>query len=87
MQKLFIKIDAESPDGQMVKCETQIKANCTAMMGASVLANIIKQDDNFREMVIEALALCATGKDLSEKVSDEEYYAKTGKNPDSDIEL
>lgn len=73
MQKFYLKIDAESPDGEAVKCETQIKVQCTEEVAASVLANIIRQDNNIRKLFAQAMLMCIEDSEISENISDKEY--------------
>ena len=76
MEKFFLKIDAESSDGESVKCESQLRASCSKQMAAATIANLIKQDDKFKAIILEAIMICASGKDFAENITSEEYFDK-----------
>jgi hypothetical protein len=78
-EKFFLKIDAESPDGEAIKCERQVKVACSSVMAATVVANVLKQDKDLRKIILEAMLLVMTKGELSEKISDEEYDQRVEK--------
>lgn len=84
-QKFFLKIDAESPDGEAVRCETQIKVNCEKGLSAVIVAKILRDNIELKEIFMEAFIVLMTTEDetTSEKISDEEYK----KRLDGDVEL
>jgi len=83
MQRFYLKIEAESPDGEAVKCETKIKVQCTEEVAASVLANIIKQDANIKKLFTQAMLLCMEDVTMSEDISDEEYEKRLNKKDEN----
>jgi hypothetical protein len=86
-QKFFLKIDAESPDGEAVKCETQIKVACSTEMAVGILANLIKQDSNLKRLITEAL-LISIGDDITtESISDEEYAKRSKEEDKTDLDF
>lgn len=86
-QKFFLRIDAESPDGEAVRCETKIKAECSSEMIIGVFANFIKQDPNMKKLIAEALLLSLDEDAISiEKISDEEYDKRSGETT-TDLEF
>lgn len=86
-QKFFLKIDAESPDGEAVKCETQIKVACSGEMAVGVLANIIKQDSNLKKLFTEALLMSMGNDVMTESISDEEYAKRSEGEDKTDLEF
>lgn len=72
-QKFFLKIDAESPDGEVVRCETQMKILCSSEMAISILVNFIKQDSNYKNLLAEALRISMNDDITIQDISDEEY--------------
>ena len=85
-QKFFLKIDAESPDGEAVKCETRVKVECSGQMAVAVLANVIQEDKNLKKLITEALLLAMEDGIDVQKITDDEYV-KRGGDSGSDIEL
>ena len=88
-QKFFLKIDAESPDGEAVKCETHVKINCDRKLSAAILANLLKEHADVKEMFMDAFLLILTSEDetIAEKISDEEFSKRSKNNNDEDVEL
>ena len=87
IEKFFMKIDAESPDGEAVRCETQIKVACTSEMAISVMANLMRQDAALKEIFTKALIMSLTGSVETQELSDEEYAKRTEGIDDENIEL
>ena len=85
-EKFFLKIDAESPDGEAVKCETQIKVACSTTMATTVLASLLKQDENLRRLVTQAMLLVMSNEELSERISNDDFE-KRCKNESEDLEF
>jgi hypothetical protein len=84
MEKFFLKIDAQSPDGEAVKCETTIKVKCSEFLAASVIANIIKQDENLKSIFTKALVLAMSGEEISQKISDDAFQKASNNEGSSD---
>jgi hypothetical protein len=81
-QKFFLKIDAESPDGEAVRCETKIKAECPREMIVSIIANLLRQDENLKKVFAEALLISMDNTEITETITDAEYQQRSGKNDD-----
>lgn len=88
-QKFFLKIDAESPDGEAVKCETQVRIDCDRRVSSVVLANLLKENEDIKEMFMDAFLLVISSKNevLAEKLTDEEFYKRAQKTDDDNVEL
>ena len=72
-QKFFLKIDAESPDGVLVKCETQLSVDCSSSMAIAVMANLLKDDKNFCKILKQAFYLIMENKEFTQEVSNKEF--------------
>lgn len=90
-QKFFLKIDAESPDGEVVKCETQMKVNCDKNISSAILVNLMKENEQLKYMLMDAFLLLMASQDepISENITNEEFNQRLGKNrnDDEDVEL
>jgi hypothetical protein len=86
-EKFFLKIDAESPDGEAVRCETTVKIACSSEMAISIISNLMKKDSSLKEIFTKALLFSLTDSIETEKISDEEYEKRSSSNHDEDIEL
>jgi|688.fasta_scaffold1318061_2 hypothetical protein len=75
-EKFVFKIDAESPDGQAVRCETKIQIACTSDMAVAIIANIFKTEKQLQKLFLDALLVSMSNEEISEKMSDEEYQKR-----------
>lgn len=73
LEKFRILIDAESPDGVAVKCETESNVHCSKATAVSVLVNFIKNTPEIENLLEEALAMYKTDKDVTEPISIDDY--------------
>jgi hypothetical protein len=86
-QKFILKIDAESPDGEIVKCHTEININCERHLSTTVVAKILKDNAELKQIFMDAFIILITPEEneiLSQDISDEEYKKRIN---DDDIDL
>lgn len=73
MEKFFLKIDAKSPDGRAVKCETQVEIACTSEVAVNILAALFRKEASLKEMFTEALIMSHSSEPNTEPLSEEDY--------------
>ena len=88
-QRFFLKIDAESPDGEAIKCETQVKINCEKKVTAAILVNLMKENEELKLMFMDAFLLLMTTDDdpMSETISDEEFNKRLKKQDEDNLDF
>lgn len=83
MQTFKLTIEAESIDGRAIKSHIGARIDCERSMAVSLMAKVMEQDEDFKQIVTQALVVCITGQKFSETMSDEEYDDYTS----NDVEL
>lgn len=73
MQTVKIHIDAESPDGEVIKQQTSVSVHCMHSMGVAVLANLFKENKDLRRMAMEAFILVVSNENFSEEITKSDY--------------
>lgn len=73
MQTFKLVIEAESPDGELIKQETAVKVHCAHSMGVSLLANLFRQNDDLRKMATEAMIWCLSGEPIGEEIDEKDF--------------
>jgi len=74
MEETFkLEINAVSPDGEAVNCNTNIKIQCSQGMAISIIANLMKQEPRMKLIFMEAMMLSILEKDLTQPISTDEF--------------
>jgi len=55
MERFFLKIDAESPDGIEVNQTLDVRIKCSKDVAVGVLVHTIKENDQIRDMLLLAV--------------------------------
>lgn len=55
MERFFLKIDAESPDGVEVNQTLDVKIKCSKDLAVGVLVHTIKKNDQIKNMLLLAV--------------------------------
>jgi len=88
MQETFkLHIDAISPDGKAVNCQTEIKVQCTQGMSVSVIANILKQEPRLKTIFAEAVLLAIDDVKIAEPITTDDFLDSILKAKEKNIEL
>ena len=72
-QTVFIKIQAESPDGEHVSCETQVQLSCNGMVAVSVFNHAMKSDPVLADIARAALELYDKEVEIANTITQEEF--------------
>jgi hypothetical protein len=74
MQDTFkLEINAVSPDGQSVNCQSNIKIQCAHGMAVSVITNLLKQEKQLKLIFAEAVLLAISDVDITQKITSDEF--------------
>lgn len=72
-EKFKLEINAVSPDGEAVNCNTSIKISCSQGMAIGIIANLMKQEPRMKQIFTEAMILSIIEKDLTQPISSDEF--------------
>ena len=72
-EKFKLEINAVSPDGEAVNCNTSIKIQCSQGMAIGVIANLMKQEPRMKLIFMEAMMLSILEKDLTQPISTDDF--------------
>jgi len=84
MQTFKLSIDAESEDGTAVRCITEVDIKCKEAMAISVLANLLKENRDLRDLIADAFLFTMKNDTVVDRISTEEYNKTTKKPTDFD---
>jgi hypothetical protein len=74
MQETFkMDINAMSPDGKAINCQSNIKIQCSYGLSVSVIAHLLKQEPRLKLIFAEAVLLALVDVDVTEKISTDEF--------------
>lgn len=73
MEKFKMTIDAESHDGETVKCETKVEIACTKELAISILANLMRREPSLKDMFMHAIVASMSPDKDTEEISEDEY--------------
>jgi len=74
MEQTFkLEINAVSPDGKSVNCQTNIKINCDKSMSVSVIANLLNQEPRLKVIFAEAVLLAIDDVKIADPISSDEF--------------
>lgn len=84
-EKFYLKIDASSEDGESIRSNVESSISCTRQTAIGILVNLLKKDENLKELLIEAILF--SNADIidiqEEKISDTDEEP----NKEEDLEL
>ena len=63
MEKFILEINATSDDGNAIQCETKASVSCSEEMAVGILVNVMKQNDDLKELMFKAVMALLLGKD------------------------
>jgi len=72
-QTFKLEINASSPDGTSVNCQSSIKINCDKAMSVSVIANLLNQEPKLKMIFAEAVLLAISEEKIVEPISTDEF--------------
>jgi hypothetical protein len=72
-EKFKLEINAVSPDGEAVNCNTNIKIQCSQGMAVSIIANLMKQEPRMKLILMEAMIISMLEKDLTQPISTDDF--------------
>jgi predicted GNAT family acetyltransferase len=72
-QTFKLEVNAESEDGSAIKCNTSVQIHCEKDMAVGIIASIINENENMKDIFMEAILLTLLNKKPIEKISDEDY--------------
>jgi hypothetical protein len=84
MQTFKLSIEAESVDGEAVRCTTDVDIKCKESMAISVLANLLKENKDLRELIADAFLFTIKNDVVVDKISTKQYEKTTKKPTDFD---
>jgi hypothetical protein len=74
MKDIFkLYIEAQSPDGQAINCNTEIKISCDRTMSIGVIANFLNQEPKLKLLFMEAMLLALSDVKVAEPMSSDEF--------------
>ena len=74
MEQTFkLEINAVSPDGKAVNCQSNIKINCDRTMSVSIIANLLSQEPKMKLLFAEAVLLSLCEEKIGEPISSDEF--------------
>lgn len=84
MQTFKLSIEAESQDGEAVRCTTDVDIKCKEVMAISVLANLLKENRDLRELIADAFLFTMKNDEVVDRISTKEYDKTKNKPTDFD---
>lgn len=88
MQETFkLDINAISPDGQTVNCQSNIKIQCNHGMAISVIANLLKQEKQLKMIFAEAVLLAISDAEITQQISSDEFLDSILESKNKETEL
>jgi hypothetical protein len=72
-QTFKLHIDAVSPDGIAVNCQSEISIQAERHTSVSILANLFNQEPKIKSLVAEALVLSLSGEKIAEPVDVDDF--------------
>ena len=88
MEETFkLYIDAVSPDGSSVNCQSDIKIRCSHGMSVSVITNLLNKEPRLKIIFAEAVLLAITDTKVTEQISSDEFLDSIleAKNKQTDL--
>jgi hypothetical protein len=74
MEETFkLEINAVSPDGEAVNCNTNIKVQCSQRMAVGIIANLLKQEPRIKSIIVEAMLLSIIDENVTQPISSDEF--------------
>jgi hypothetical protein len=88
MENTFkLEIDAVSPDGNAVNCQSNIKVKCPHGMAVTVIANLLKQEKQLKMIFAEAVLIAISDVEVTQKISSDEFLDSILKVKEKQTEL
>jgi hypothetical protein len=72
-QTFKLHIDAVSPDGIAVNCQSEINIQAERHTSVSILANLFNQEPKIKELVAEALLLSLSDEKIAEQIDADDF--------------
>lgn len=74
MEQTFkLELNAVSPDGTSVNCQSNIKIQCDKSMSVSIIANLLNQEPRLKVIFAEAVLLAISDEKIAEPISSDEF--------------
>lgn len=84
MQTFKLSIEAESEDGEAVRCVTNVDIRCKEVLAISVLANLLKENRDLRDLIADAFLFTMKNDKVVDRISTDEYDKTKNKPTDFD---